>query len=116
MKTPTLSIRAFAGPPEGLGASPLLLLAADMLERGGCIVIEGPLSDLAAAALAAVALRAADPGLTALRLDRGLWPGGSPRDDLPQASSPVARLCRGRLCSLPVDTPAALMQLMDGSS
>ena len=109
-------ICAFAGAPEGLAASPLLLLAADMLERGGCIVIEGPLSNSAAAALAAVALRVADPGLAALRLDRGLWPGGSPRDDLPEASSPVARLCRGQLCSLPVNTPAALMQLMDGST
>ncbi len=107
-------IRAFAGASEGLGGSPLLLLAADMLERGGCIVIEGPLGDSEAAGLAAVALRASDPGLTTLRLDRRLWSEGPPRNDLPQASAPVARLCRGRTCSLPVDTPAALIQLLDG--
>ncbi len=109
-------IRAFAGAVEGLGASPLLLLAADMLERGGCIVIEGPLGDPDAAALAAAALCAPDPGLTVLRLDRRRWSDGSPRDDLPHASSPVARLCRGRMCSLPVDTPAALTQLMAGQA
>ncbi len=104
--------RAFVGAPEGLGASPLLLLAADMLERGGCVVIDGPLGDSVAAALAAAALRAADPALTVFRLDRRLWPSGSPRDDLPRASSPVARLCRGQMCSLPVGTPAALTQIM----
>ena len=109
-------IRAFAGAAEGLGASPLLLLAADMLERGGCIVIEGPLGDSDAAALAAAALCAPDPGLTVLRLERRLWSDGSPRDDLPHASSPVARLCRGQMCSLPVDTPAALTQLMAGQA
>ena len=107
-------IRAFAGAAEGLGASPLLLLAADMLERGGCIVIDGPLGDSEAAALAAAALGAADPGLSVLRLDRRLWSGGSPRGDLPQASSPVATLCRGQVCSLPVRTAAALTQLMTG--
>ena len=34
-------IRAFSGAPEGIGGSPLLLLGADMLERGGCVVVEG---------------------------------------------------------------------------
>ena len=105
-------IRSFAGADEGLGASPLLLLAADMLERGGCIVIDGPIGDSAADALAAAALRAADPGLTVLRLDRRMWPDGAPRDDLPRSSSPIARLCRGQMCSLPVDTTVALTQLM----
>ena len=38
-------IRAFSGAPEGLGASPLLLMGADMLERGGSVVIDGPLDD-----------------------------------------------------------------------
>jgi uncharacterized protein YyaL (SSP411 family) len=107
-------IRAFSGAREGIGGSPLLLFAADLLERAGCVVIEGPLDDPVAAALAAAALRAADPGLTAFRLDRRLWPDGSPRDDLPQAASPVALLCRGRVCSLPVAAPAALKQLMEG--
>ncbi len=36
-------IRAFSGAPEGLGASPLRLMSADMLERGGSVVVDGPL-------------------------------------------------------------------------
>jgi len=106
-------IRAVSGAPEGLGASPLTLMSADMLERGGSVVIDGPLDDPAAQALAAPALRAPDPSLTVLRLDRRLWPGGAPRADLPQAAAPVARLCQGQTCSLPVTTPEALTGLMD---
>ncbi len=49
-------IRAFSGAPEGLGASPLLLMSADMLERGGSVVVDGPLDDPLARDLAAVAL------------------------------------------------------------
>src|SRR5271166_2581883 len=45
-------IRAFSGAPEGLGASPLLLMSADMLERGGSVVVDGPLDDPLAQALA----------------------------------------------------------------
>ena len=105
-------IRAFSGAPEGIGGSPLLLLGADMLERGGSVVIDGPLDDPQARALAAVALRAPDPSLTVLRLDRRLWPNGSPRSDLPRAESPVAMLCQGQTCSLPVATPEALAALL----
>ena len=50
-------IRASSGAPEGLGASPLLLLGADMLERGGCVVVDGPLEAPMSRGLAAVALR-----------------------------------------------------------
>jgi uncharacterized protein YyaL (SSP411 family) len=105
-------IRAFSGAPEGLGASPLLLMSADMLERGGSIVIDGPLDDPRARDLAAVALRAPDPSLTVLRLDRRLWPEGPPRGDLPAASAPSAMLCQGQTCSLPVTTPEALAALL----
>ena len=108
-------IRSFAGAPEGIGGSPLLLLAADALERGGSVVVDGPLDDPAAAALAAQALRAADPSLTVFRLDRGLWPAGSPRDDLPPSKAAVAMLCRGQTCSLPVATAEALAELADAS-
>ena len=104
--------RAFSGAPEGLGASPLLLMSADMLERGGSIVVDGPLDDPRAEALAAVALRAPDPSLTVLRLDRRLWPNGPPRGDLPQAAEPRAMLCQGQTCSLPVTTPEALAALL----
>ena len=78
-------IRAVSGAPEGLGGSPLTLMSADMLARGGSVVIDGPLDNPVAQALAAMALRAPDPSLTVLRLDRRLWPNGSPRDDLPRA-------------------------------
>ncbi len=105
-------IRAVSGAPEGLGGSPLALMSADMLERGGAIVIDGPLDDPRAEALAAVALRAPDPSLTVLRLDRSLWPNRPPRADLPQAAEPIATLCQGQTCSLPVGDPEALVALM----
>src|SRR5271165_4904448 len=82
-------VNAFSGAPEGLGGSPLLLMGADMLERGGAIVVDGPLDHPAARALATIALRAPDPSLTVLRLDRSLWPNRSPRDDLPRAAEPA---------------------------
>ena len=106
-------IRAFSGAPEGLGASPLLLMSADMLERGGSIVVDGPLDDPLARDLAAVALRAPDPSLTVLRLDRRRWPDGAPRLDLPPVSAPSAMLCQGQTCSLPVTTPEALIGLLE---
>ena len=105
-------IRAFSGAPEGLGASPLLLMSADMLERGGSVVIDGPLDDPLARDLAAVAVLAPDPSLTVLRLDRRLWPNGPPRGDLPPVSAPSAMLCQGQTCSLPVTTPEALIALI----
>jgi uncharacterized protein len=106
-------IRAVSGAPGGLGGSPLTLMSADMLARGGSVVIDGPLDDPAAQALAFAALRAPDPSLTVLRLDRRRWPNGSPRADLPQAEKPIAMLCQGQTCSLPVTTPEALEALMN---
>ena len=106
-------IRAVSGAPEGLGGSPLTLMSADILARGGSVVIDGPLDDPAAQTLAAVALRAPDPSLSVLRLDRKRWPNGSPRDDLPRADEPVAMLCQGQTCSLPVTAPEALESLME---
>jgi uncharacterized protein YyaL (SSP411 family) len=84
-----------------------------MLARGGSIVIDGPLEDPESQALTFAARRAPDPSLTVLRLDRRLWPNGSPRDDLPWAEAPIAMLCQGQTCSLPVTTPEALKALMD---
>jgi uncharacterized protein len=107
-------IRSVSGAPEGLGGSPLTLMSADMLARGGSVVIDGPLDDPAAKALAFAALRAPDPSLTVLRLDRSLWPKGSPRDDLPRADTPIAMLCQGQTCSLPVTTPEQLAELLSG--
>jgi uncharacterized protein YyaL (SSP411 family) len=106
-------IRSVSGLPEGLGGSPLTLMSADMLARGGSVVVDGPLDEPTAQALAAIALRAPDPSLTVLRLDRRRWPNGSPRDNLPHANEPIAMLCQGQTCSLPVATPDALKALMD---
>jgi uncharacterized protein YyaL (SSP411 family) len=106
-------IRAVSGAPEGLGGSPLTLMSADMFERGGSVVVDGPLGDPTAQALAFAALRTPDPSLTVLRLDRRLWPNGSPRDDLPRAETPIAMLCQGQTCSLPVTTLQELAALMD---
>ena len=107
-------VRAFAGGPEGIGGSPLLLLGADMMERGGTIVVDGPHDHPLAEALAAVALKAPDPSLAVLRLDRRLWPDGSPRAGLPEAATPAAVLCRGQTCSLPVTTEEAVTALIQG--
>ena len=106
-------IRSVSGLPEGLGGSPLTLMSADMLARGGSVVIDGPLDDPTAQALAVAALRSPDPSLTVLRLDRTLWPDGSPRDDLPRTQTPIAMLCQGQTCSLPVTTSEALVGLMN---
>jgi uncharacterized protein YyaL (SSP411 family) len=106
-------IRAISGAPGGLGGSPLTLMSADMLARGGSVVVDGPLDDPAARALAAVALGAPDPSLSVLRLDRRLWPNGSPRDDLPRAETPIAMLCQRQTCSLPVTTQEALKALIE---
>ncbi|HTR12126.1 MAG TPA: thioredoxin domain-containing protein [Roseiarcus sp.] len=105
-------VRAFSGAPEGMVGSPLLLMGADMLERGGCVAIDGPLDDPAAEALADVALRAADPAISVLRLDRRLWPNGAPRANLPLIDGSAAMLCRGQTCSLPVTTSTDLAALL----
>jgi uncharacterized protein len=106
-------IRAVSGAPEGLGGSPLTLMSADALERGGSVVVAGPLDDPRAEKLAQVALCAPDSSLTVLRLDRSLWPDGPPRADLPQAAEPIAMFCQGQTCSLPVTAPEALEALME---
>jgi len=108
-------VRAFSGAPEGIAGSPLLLMGADIVERGGCVAIDGPLDSQPARALAAVALRAPDSALSVLRLDRSLWPDGAPRPDLPLVDGPAATLCRGQTCSLPVTTSVALAELLGGA-
>ena len=108
---------AFSGSREGMVQSPLLLMGADMLERGGCVAIEGALADRPSQALAKVALRQPDPALSVLRLDRGLWrEGAAPRGDLPaQVGAPTAMLCHGQTCSLPVTSSAGLAALLKGT-
>jgi len=109
-------VRSVSGLPEGLGGSPLTLMSADMLASGGSTVVDGPLDHPTAQALAAAALRSPDPSLAVLRLDRRLWPGGPPRAGLPHGDAPIAMLCQGQTCSLPVATPAALQALIEARS
>ncbi len=94
-------IRAASGALEGLAQNPLLLAAADLLERGGCVVIEGKLDDPLAQALAQAALAAPDPAICVLRLDRALWPDGAPGERPAPPATPAAMVCRGQTCGLP---------------
>jgi uncharacterized protein len=104
-------IRAFAGAgPQELMQSPLLLAAADMLERGGCVAVEGPLDDPLALALAKTALAAPDPAVKVLRLDRALWTSGVPGGRPAPPSTPAAMFCRGQTCGLPATTVAELRE------
>ena len=104
-------IRAFAGAGPGeLAQSPLLLAAADFLERGGCVVVEGRLDDDLSQALAQAALAAPDPTLSVLRLDGSLWPAGPPGDRPALPKTPAAMLCKGQACGLPVTSVEALKE------
>jgi uncharacterized protein YyaL (SSP411 family) len=95
-------IRAAAGAREALAQNPLLLAAADLLERGACVAIEGPLGDPLAQALARAALAAPDPAICVVRLDRALWPTGAPGGRPAPLATPAAMVCRGQTCGLPM--------------
>ncbi len=101
-------IRASSGAREALARNPLMLAAADMLERGGCVVVEGRLDDPLAQALARVALAAPDPAICVLRLDRALWTNGAPGGRPAPPMTPAATVCRGQACGLPVRDMEAL--------
>ncbi len=104
-------IAAFAGAgPQELAQSPLLLAAADILARGGCVVVEAPLADPFGLALTRTALAAPDPALTVLRLDRALWPAGAPGARPAPPSTPAAMVCRGQTCGLPATTVERLRE------
>ena len=105
-------IRAASGSNEARLQNPLLLAAADLLERGAVIVVEGPLADPRAAALGQVALAAADPAISVLRIDPALWPEGAPGARPIVGGEPAAMLCRRQTCSLPVKMPDALRELL----
>ncbi len=105
-------IRTASGSQEARMQNPLLLAAADLLERGAVIVVEGPLADARCAALAQAGLAAADPAISVLRIDPALWPEDPPGRRSPLANTPAAMVCRGQTCSLPVTTPDALRELL----
>jgi uncharacterized protein YyaL (SSP411 family) len=102
-------IGAFAGgDPREVTQSPLLLVAWDFLQRGGCVAVEGDPADPRFGALAAAARRAADPAIAVLPLDRAAWPDGVPGGRTAPPQTPAAMLCRGQVCSLPERDPKAL--------
>ena len=107
-------IAAFAGSRETLAQSPLLLAAADFMERAAVIVIAGDPNDERAKALVSTALASPDPATCALRtLDGADWPAPSPAHGRTQIdSAPAAYLCRSSICSLPVSAPGSLRALM----
>jgi len=111
-------IRAFTGTPELLPQSPLLLAAADFLERGIVIVVAGQPDDGEAAALAGAALSSPDPATCVLRtLDGDDWPHGSPgRGKTTVNGASAAYVCRGQTCSLPVTTARDLRRLLEGAT
>jgi uncharacterized protein YyaL (SSP411 family) len=105
-------MRAASGGREALAQSPLLLAAADLLARGAVVVVEGPLDDPEAQALARAALAAADPAICVVRIDPARWPNGVPGERSPLGKAPAAMVCRGQTCSLPVTTADALTDLL----
>ena len=109
-------IRAFTGTPDLLAQSPLLLAAADFLERGIVVVIAGPDDNPAAIALARQALSSPDPATSVLRTQRRrrlAVPTCRPpaRQDCMQGGAAAAYVCRGQTCSLPVTTRSELRML-----
>jgi len=107
-------LRAFAGARDQIAQSPLLLLAADFLERAAVVAIVGPLDHTAAQELALVALAAPDPATLVVRTPEGApWRESAPAHGKSMLDgAPAAYLCRGMTCSLPVTTPAALKALL----
>jgi len=101
-------IRAFSGKVDMLASCPSLLAAADLLQRGACVVVIGEAEP--SRALCDMALRAPDPAICVLRLTdaRGL-PEARPAYG---KSSPGAYVCRNQTCSLPTTSPADLAELL----
>ena len=106
--------RAFAGAGAQLAQSPLLLAAADFLERGRVVVVVGLLNDPAAIELAGIALASPDPATCVLRTRPGEpWPARAPASGKTSVDGAAAAyVCKGSTCSLPVTTPDALRALL----
>ena len=103
-------IDAFSG-GDNIARAPLLLAAADGLERGGCVQVEGALNDPLTLALSQAALRAPDPSLCVVRLDRANAP--TALRHRPRAPfAPSAMLCRNAVCALPVTSVEELATLL----
>ncbi len=102
-------LRAFSGAGRGLAAMPTLLAAAGLLEDATVVVVGGAPDDAAGTALAATALRAADPTVCVLRVaDTHALPDGHPAYGKPRHKPALAYVCRHGGCSLPVGSAAQL--------
>ncbi len=107
-------LRAFTGNPDQLAAMPTLLAAADLLEEAATVVIAGDPAHPRAQALAAEALKAADPAVVVLQ---------APTPDALGAEHPAfgkgggaagaaAYVCRCMVCGLPTVEGAALTSVL----
>jgi uncharacterized protein len=99
-------LAAFGGRANVLGASPVLLAAADMLENAACVVVTGGDKVLAQAALAAP-----DPAVVVLQVSGGALAPFHPAAQK-AADRAAAFVCQGGVCALPVTTAVALSALL----
>jgi uncharacterized protein YyaL (SSP411 family) len=99
-------LAAFGGRAQMLGASPVLLAAADMLENAACVVVTGGDKALARAALAAP-----DPAIVVLQASGGALPAFHPAAEK-ATDRAAAYVCQGGVCALPVTTEEALRGLL----
>jgi uncharacterized protein YyaL (SSP411 family) len=99
-------LAAFGGRTAMLGASPVLLAAADMLENAVCVVVTGGDKALAQAALAAP-----DPAMVVLQAAGGALPPFHPAAEK-ATDRAAAYVCQGGVCALPVTTVEALRGLL----
>ncbi|MGE0225114.1 MAG: thioredoxin domain-containing protein [Acetobacteraceae bacterium] len=108
-------LRAFTGDPQALTGMPGMLVSADLLEEAASVVIAGEPSDPRAQALAHAALTAPDPAVVVMRAaSPDAVPPGHPahgKEPEPEGT-PVAYVCRGGVCGLPVTDPGALSGML----
>lgn len=105
-------LRAYGGLGRNWAASPGLLVALDLLEDGGVVVVAGHRDDRLARQLLQVALRAADPALVVMRVtgERRLPKGHPAHGVLPGHAA--AHVCRAGVCGMPLRDAAHLQQLL----
>ena len=105
-------LSAFTGQADQLATMPTLLAAADLLEEAATVVIAGPPAE--AAELLRTALSAADPAVVVLRAasTADLPPQHPAHGKIAEPHKPVAYVCRGGVCGLPINSPQALAQTL----
>ncbi len=104
------AIAAFGGLGDRLTGCPTLLAAADLLEDGAVAVIAGARDLPATHALLDMALASPDPAIVVLRAPAAdaLPPAHPAHGKTAPSGHALAYVCRGGVCGLPVETPAAL--------